>query len=459
MPLSLGRPGLPAENLSPAEYARLFALKPEEAVAYLQGRKLLTPSFDWRDLWHEEHAAQFTVSRLARLDLLEAVRDGITKSVSGDLSRRDWTRDMKALLQKEGWWGEKVVTDPATGADVVTTFDPARLKLIYDTNANTAYSAGLWQRIARNKATSPYIRYITQRDEKVRITHRAWDNLALPVDHPFWDTHFPPNGWRCRCRAMSMSQRDYDAWKAQGRLKTEAPPAETRRWVDKRNGDIRDVPVGIDPGFDYNPGKATLASKGQLLLGKALDADPRTAAVAVREALSDPRLLASLSEDFGAFSQHWIDEVKAAEAARAAGGEHPIKTTGALRHVGALSLETWNALWRRNQAPASALISVRDVDVVHTFRSGKGDHLPERWYADLPRHLTQPKAVLLDASKPDLPAVLMVYDVPGQTYKLVLEMDYRVKDAGRKVTTNILRSGRIVPEDALRGYDVLEGAL
>ena len=81
----------------------------------LQRRQQLTQTFSWQDLWHDEHAQQFTVSRLARNDLLKALQDGITKSVQGNLSRRDWVRNAKALLQKEGWWGEKEVLDPVTG--------------------------------------------------------------------------------------------------------------------------------------------------------------------------------------------------------------------------------------------------------------------------------------------------------------------------------------------------------
>ncbi|MFZ5483495.1 MAG: phage minor head protein [Pseudomonadota bacterium] len=442
--------------LSADDFARLFRLPPEEAVDYMKRRGLLTETFDWRDLWQDEHLHQFTVSRLARLDLLEAIRDGITRSVEGDLSRRDWMRDIQAMLQKEGWWGEEEVLDPVTGKLVKTVFDPARLKLIYDTNTNMAYSAGLWERIARNKATSPYIRYITRRDEKVRITHQAWDNLALPVDHPFWDSHFPPNGWRCRCRAMSMSQRDYDTWKAQGRLKTEPPPGETRRWVDKRSGEVHQVPIGIDPGFAYNPGKATLASKGQLLLNRAIDADPRTAALAIREYLSGPGQVRALADDFAGFAGHWINEV---DAASAASGRHPIKTTGELRHVGALSYETWMALWRRNLAPESVTLSVRDTDVVHSYRTGKDDKLPQDWYTRLPEHLIKPGAVLLDTSKPEYPALFMVYDGPDRAHKLVVELGYRVKSAGRRVTTNIVRSGRVIERAALLGFEVLEGAL
>jgi hypothetical protein len=32
--------------------------------------------------------------------------------------------------------------------------------------------------------------------------HVAWDGLVVPVDHPFWRTHFPPNGFNCSCRVF-----------------------------------------------------------------------------------------------------------------------------------------------------------------------------------------------------------------------------------------------------------------
>lgn len=236
----------------------LFKLTPEEAVAYLQQRGELTQTFDWRDVWQEEHALQFTVSRLANLDILEAMRAGILSSVKGDSSRRDWAKNAKELLMQAGWWGKQSVTDPATGETVSTTFNAARLKLIFDTNTRMAYSAGRWQRIERNKDTHPYVRYITKRDERVRGLHRSWDNLTLLVDHPFWRTHTPPNGWRCRCRVVSISQAEYDAGLSPNgeALNKTAPVIEYRDWVNKHTGAVERVPVGIDPGFAYNPGIA-----------------------------------------------------------------------------------------------------------------------------------------------------------------------------------------------------------
>ncbi|QDL55338.1 PBECR2 nuclease fold domain-containing protein [Rhodoferax aquaticus] len=241
------------------DFAALNKLAPAQAVDFLQRRKMLTVTHSWQDLWHEEHAQQFTISRLTRVDLLATIQKMITKSVQGDLSRRDYMRNAKAALSEAGWWGEKTVIDPATGREVITRFDAARLKLIYDTNTRQAYAAGLWERAERNKAAMPYLRYITQRDARVRELHRQWDNVTLPVDHPFWNTHWPPCGYRCRCRAMSVSQREYDQGKTPdgSPMKKTAPEVLTRDWVNKRTGEVSAVPVGITPGFDYNVGQAS----------------------------------------------------------------------------------------------------------------------------------------------------------------------------------------------------------
>lgn len=275
----------------------LVKLTPKEAVAYLEKRNKLTKSFNWQDVWQEEHAHQFTVSRLANLDILESMRDGILSSVKGDSSRQDWTKNAKELLIQAGWWGKKSISDPATGDIVTTTFDPPRVKLIFDTNTRMAYATGQWQRIERNKVTHPYIRYITRRDERVRELHRSWDNRTLPIDDPFWRTHFPPNGWRCRCRVVSISQADYDTGLSPNgeTLNKTEPTIEYRNWVNKRTGAVERVPVGIDPGFAYNPGmsEARAENLAKVSLGK-LNAFPAV----MRRAAISPTVIGEVSSNF-----------------------------------------------------------------------------------------------------------------------------------------------------------------
>jgi hypothetical protein len=82
-------------------------------------------------------------------------------------------------------------------------------------------------------------------------------NICLPVDDPFWQTHAPPNGWNCRCTLQSLSAGDLRRLIAGGEnMVLTAPPITTRRFVNNRTGEIRQVPDGVDPGWDYNPGKA-----------------------------------------------------------------------------------------------------------------------------------------------------------------------------------------------------------
>jgi SPP1 gp7 family putative phage head morphogenesis protein len=241
-----------------SDFAMLARLPPADAIAYMLGRSDLTVTHNWQDLWQEEHARQFTVSRLARLDLLQSIHDSLSRSVAGDLSRRDWMRDTERLLTDAGWWGEKQVLDPATGEMVTTRFNPARLALIYDTNTRQAAAAGQWERIQRTKRSQPYLRYITMRDNRVRPAHQAWDNVTLPVDDPFWEDHFPPNGWRCRCRVTTMSEADYQSGEAPdgSPLIKQAPREVLKEFTNSRTGEVSRVPVGIDPGFDYNAGIA-----------------------------------------------------------------------------------------------------------------------------------------------------------------------------------------------------------
>lgn len=265
-----------------AEFAYLHRLTPAEAIAYLQGRGRLTQTTSWMDLWHDEHARQFTVSRLARLDILKAMQDGITRSVNGDLTRRDWLRDMEQLLRSEGWWGTKTLTDPETEQEIKTTFDSKRLKLIFDTNTRMAYAAGQWRQIEAAKATHPYVRYITRRDDKVRPAHAAWDNVTLPVDDPFWDTHTPPCDYRCRCRISTLSEREYKTRAASGKIKTDRPVEREVKFVNKRTGEITYAPLGVNPGFAYNPGKSSArnAALDRLTEEKLLAAGPALAAAA-----------------------------------------------------------------------------------------------------------------------------------------------------------------------------------
>ncbi len=442
-----------------AEFARLRRVTPAEAVAYLQGKGIMATTTNWQDFWHEEHAQAFTISRLTRLDILQSLYDGLVKSAQGDLSRRDWHTNAKELLQQTGWWGKNAITDTDTGEQVFTTFNPSRLQLIYDINIGQAAAAGQWQRLQAAKRTHPYARYITKRDERVREAHRHWDNLVLPVDHPFWQTHWPPNGFRCRCRVVGVSQREYDRGYIEHRapysyipdpdnpgkkkavippvdrmpMKKEAPDEVLRRYTNPRTGEITKLPVGIDPGFAYNAGVARQQALAGLVRDKIVATEASLGAAFWAEAsgVLEPML-----------ETQWRETAQqAVRSGRAAGSTHLL---------GVIDQTTQHALGERGITLASAAILIRDRELLHALRNVKNERgaaLPSFVWENLPR-LLKSAAIYLD--KKDN-ALMYVIELPERAGKVVVRMNYAEKGrlGGERVNivANFVRTGGVVDKD------------
>jgi phage gp29-like protein len=52
------------------------------------------------------------------------------------------------------------------------------------------------------------LRYDTVGDGRVRNEHKMYDQIILPKDHEFWNTHYPPNDWGCRCNVIETDPDD-----------------------------------------------------------------------------------------------------------------------------------------------------------------------------------------------------------------------------------------------------------
>lgn len=102
-----------------------------------------------------------------------------------------------------------------------------------------------------------------------RPHHLAWHGLTLKADHPFWRTHFAPNGWGCRCRIEAVSKREGEASAAAG---LDDLPADWNA-IDPKTGTV----VGIDKGFDYAPGAGVKASMRSLVEAKLIKLPPELA--------------------------------------------------------------------------------------------------------------------------------------------------------------------------------------
>ena len=239
----------------------LGLVAPRDASAYFAGKKALLPSYNWDDVYAAEHAAGVAVAGITQRDVLQLFADELQRTIDAGGDLREFKKRVQPMLAKAGYWGDVVVTDPATGDKRITKFNERRLELIFNTNVRSAQAAGQYQRALAAKADFPYLVYLSQADEKVRPLHRQWHGTVLPVEHAFWKTHLPPCGWNCRCRFMSVADKDIDRLAKRGLPIRREPPKgwqDTVDYVRKGTGEVVKVPRGIDPGFDHNPALSRL---------------------------------------------------------------------------------------------------------------------------------------------------------------------------------------------------------
>ncbi|WP_338417064.1 phage head morphogenesis protein [Shinella sp. WSD5-1] len=248
-------------------------------MAYLEGKGFL-PSFHWQDVWAEEHAHAFTVAKATEMDILKAIRDDVERAVRDGIPFEQFRQDLTPRLVALGWWGKKPMVDPVTGEEkIVQLGSPRRLQTIYWANTRSAYAAGQWERAQRTKRALPYFIYELGPSENHRPHHVALAGTKLPVDHPFWDTHFCPNGWGCKCRLRQITQFECDE------LGGVSPDPEIvwKEFRNKRTGEITMIPEGVDPGWHTNPGKARAQTLMQGFESRLKDAPEPVA----RKAIAD----------------------------------------------------------------------------------------------------------------------------------------------------------------------------
>lgn len=243
-----------------------FNVPSQDAAEYFRA-KGLRPSFNFADMMGEEHATAFTVAKMMDMDLLLDVQKSLDEAISNGVLFRDWAEDIIPMLQEKGWWGRKEMRDPITGKVIVAQLgSPRRLETIFRTNLQTAYSAGKWQQIMDQADIAPYLMYDAVDDFRTRAQHKAWDNKVLPVTDKFWQSHYPPNGWGCRCGVIQLSDDDLEEL---GLQVDPSPRIKFGPWTNPRTGRTEQVPVGIDPGFNYNAGKARFEYLNRLAQQKA----------------------------------------------------------------------------------------------------------------------------------------------------------------------------------------------
>ncbi|MEG2004807.1 MAG: phage minor head protein, partial [Bilophila sp.] len=401
----------------------------DEAVTALRRRGTnLFPSEHWATVWQEQHHAGFTVARSAGFDILKDVHAALMKAMENGTTFADFKRDLIPTLQKKGWWGRTTVIDPETREErTVQLGSVRRLETIFDVNMNVSYAQGRWEQQQKLKGAFPYLRYEGILDSKIRPQHRRWHGIILPVDHPWWKTHYPPNGWKCRCDAVSVSVDDLELY---GWRVSETPADEgVVTWINPATGEVMDVPAGIDPGWAYNPGNTDRAAQlARLAMDKLITLPASIGAAAVAELASAfPQVERELGE--------WINGI----TARVAAGD--FRTTGERRVVGAFGDDVLHFLEAKGISPTTAAVSISDEDLTHTLRTAKVDPLPPSVWKRLPSLFIRPENIYWDKQNPGVVYVLNEREGAG---KIIVLVDYATRFQRKQLIINTIRTGKLV---------------
>lgn len=210
---------------------KLEPLPFQEAIDQFKDRVVLKPK-QYAALEEEYQGLAFTVAGVGAMDVLTDIYKEVLKALEEGITAQEFADNVNDIFKKKGWEG-------------LSAF---RLDNIFRTNIQTAYMVGHYRRMTDPDVVGsrPYWIYDAVNDSHTRPTHLGLDGKVYPWDHPFWDTWYPPNGYRCRCGVRSLSERDI---KRKGLTVAEEIPS----LVEPSGMPAR--PLVPERGFGNNPAK------------------------------------------------------------------------------------------------------------------------------------------------------------------------------------------------------------
>ncbi|WP_168189593.1 phage head morphogenesis protein [Limnobaculum zhutongyuii] len=437
---------MPTANGVDLSYA--IGVPPAKAIEYFESKGYAV-GFNWHDVEASAHASAFTVAGILKQDILEDIRNSLNEHLKNGGTYSDFQKQIIPILEKKGWLGSGLVAD-SDGVLQGKRVQPRRLETIYRTNMQAAYNAGRYQEQLSNKDSRPYLERVAIADSRTRPAHLSLNGFIAHIDDPVWAILYPPDGYRCRCRARSgrdVERLGLTVQSSEGLLVEVSQPWE--------NGETRTVTAFKNPhdgklytpdaGFGHNPGQGYLSSLGQRLLDRATVADVRLASTAVNEILKNPALLNAVSKDVKTF----IDNTLINKQAK-----------GMQRHVGALPASTLDRLSEKGLHPESAVITLTDNHLLEA-QSGSAS-LPATFWQQLPAHMHKPSAILFDTQQ-ETPELLYVFDIDDARGKHILSVATRFKERSTPQVKSNSRANPITHAETLpdagtlRGYEILFG--
>lgn len=215
----------------------------EEAIRYFNA-KLNRTSTHFADVWGKAHTTAFAVAGAATEAMVEDFREAVRRAIEDGESIQQFRKRFDEIRKSHGW---EHAGKPGW-----------RSRVIFETNLGTAYAAGRYVQMKEpgTAAAFPYWQYVHSGKKHFREQHKRWNGTVLSADDPFWSWAYPPNGYHCGCWVRPLTGQ---ALARQGRSGPDpSPPRERYQYLVKKTGELKPATMGIDPGFDQNPGEEWL---------------------------------------------------------------------------------------------------------------------------------------------------------------------------------------------------------
>ncbi|WP_311515275.1 phage head morphogenesis protein [Oligella urethralis] len=418
-----------------------LTLAPEAAIEYFE-------SLDYRvsrnalDAYNAARHHAFTVAGVAELDLVGDIKKGLEKAIRDGTTFKTFQDSIDEYISKRGWMKTELgaVAD-ADGVVVANDLAPYRLSTIFRTNVQSAYMAGKYKQLQEDVEIAPYWQYIAVMDDRTRPSHAASHLLVFRHDDPFWDSHYPPCDYNCRCTVRSLRERDLERFNLKP-MSSEGLLTEESQVIGKGTKKVtvfthptKDMRFAPRAGFGHRPRFKKQNNIAQVLGDKLEKAEPRvTAKVFGRNV----ELQTSLANEF----QTWVDDVLNSR-----------RSDNSYRVIGVLFPEVLLRLNDQKIYPETASIILRDTELLHLVRESKRSRhaaLSIEALKKLPGFFGQPLAIYLDTE--DEALIYVISEDKKTSEKVVVRMNYtqRVKEKGKRMSmlsNSVRTAGRVSVSD------------
>lgn len=169
-----------------------FDVKFIEAIAYALNRNVVLPDNYYNVMTPIQRQQAVSIAGLGQTEQIKHVMGLVNDQLDSGGTFADFQNAVKK-------------------GDIDINLPRHRLDNIFRTNIQGAYGRGRWYQQQQNKDERPYLMRDGINDSRQRPAHRILDGIIRPIDDPFWDIHYAPDDFKCRCHMRSLTKEQAEA--------------------------------------------------------------------------------------------------------------------------------------------------------------------------------------------------------------------------------------------------------